>query len=106
MHGVVERGADEIVHGRVDDDEFLGAIFLGIEHAHEHHARGGDERAAGLQEQMTSERAKNRGDRLGIIDGRERLLVGVADAEAAAEIEVVQLDAGIAPVRDSSEPCA
>ena len=50
--GVVERGADEIVHGGVGDDEGLAAVFLYVEDASEEGSGLGYDEAAGFEEQV------------------------------------------------------
>ncbi len=50
--GLVEGGADEVVHGGVGDDEVLGTVLLGVEDTGEECAGLGDEEAAGLEEQV------------------------------------------------------
>ena len=94
MHGIVEGRANEIVHGRIHNDESLAAIRFGVQHAHQQHACRGDDGTAGLEQQVAAERAENAGDRLGVIGRGEGLLVRVAHAEAAAEIEIAKRDAG------------
>src|SRR5712664_2436624 len=44
---------------------------------------------------MTSQGPENAGDRSCVIAGRKRLFIGIAHAEAAAEIKIAQLDSGI-----------
>ena len=58
---LVERGTDEVVHGRVGDDEGLFTVVLDVEHAGEQRAGLGDEEAAGLDEQAAFEAARARG---------------------------------------------
>ncbi len=48
VDGLVERGADEVVHGGVHDDENFVAIAFDVENAREQNARGADDGAAGL----------------------------------------------------------
>ena len=50
--GVVERGADEVVHGGVGDDEGFGAVLLDVEDAGEEGSGLGDDEAAGFEEEM------------------------------------------------------
>ena len=52
MVRLIERGTNQIVHGRVRDDELLLAVLLGIEHTRYQCARLPDEETAGLDEQM------------------------------------------------------
>ena len=54
--GLVERGADEVVHAGVGDDEGLGAVLLDVKDAGEQAAGLGDDEAAGLEEQAASSR--------------------------------------------------
>ncbi len=50
--GVVERGADEVVHGGVGDDEGFAAVFLDVEDSGEEGSGLGDDEAAGFEEEM------------------------------------------------------
>ncbi len=52
MVGVVERGADEVVHAGVGDDEGFGAVLFDVEDAGEERAGLGDDEAAGFEEEM------------------------------------------------------
>ena len=57
VHGVVQRGADKIVHRRRPRYKLLAAVSLGVEHARQQHASRRDHRSARLQQQLTAERA-------------------------------------------------
>ena len=88
MDGLIKRGADEIVHGGVHNDENFAAISLDVQDAREQHARGADDGAARLEQQATSERANVREESAGVgveIGGN---FARVADAEAAAQIQI------------------
>ena len=50
--GVVERGADEIVHSSVSNDEGFGAVLFDDEDAGEECAGLSDDEAAGFEEEM------------------------------------------------------
>ena len=47
---LIERGADQIVHGGVHDHELPFAVALAIEHARQQHARFGHDGAARLDQ--------------------------------------------------------
>ena len=98
--GLVHRRAGQVVHRRVDDAEVFPFIAgsAGLEHQHlgQQHAGIADQRAAGLQQQLTVAVA-TRGDAGQQLAhqhvGGRRLLVGVGDAQAAAQVDVVDRDA-------------
>jgi hypothetical protein len=104
--GLVHRRAHQVVHRRVDDAEVLRA-GLEVQHLGQQHAGIADQRAAGLEQQLAvavaarvdALRAAGRPARR-----RRRRLVGVGDAQAAAEVEVVRWDAAAstASTRSSS----
>ncbi len=50
--GLVERGADEVVHAGVGDDEGFGAVLFDDEDAGEEGSGLGDDEAAGFQEEV------------------------------------------------------
>src|ERR1700686_5284909 len=93
MRGVVEDWADEIVHGGVDDDEGFFRIELGVDDDGEQDACRGDDGAAGFEEQTHAQRANDSGNHARVCGARDWFFVGVADAEAAAEIEIAEDDA-------------
>lgn len=72
--GVVERGAEEIVHARVDDDEGLGLAMLQIDHARDQHAGVADDEAARLQHQLAVQGAEMVPRDLGVTLGVAGLL--------------------------------
>ena len=88
VYGLVQRGADEIVHGGVHDYENLVAIALDVLNAHEQDACGACDGAAGFEQQATSERADVREDGAGVGVEVGRTFAGVADAYAASQIEI------------------
>ena len=53
---VIERGADQVVHGGVHDDEFAFAVGFAIQHARQQHARFGDNGAARLDQNLEAVR--------------------------------------------------
>ena len=55
---LVERGADQVVHGGVGDHEGLFAVALHVEHARHQRPGLGDEKAARLDEQAAVETAE------------------------------------------------
>ncbi len=100
MDGAVEGGAEEIVHGGVHDNEVFAAIALGVEDAGEQHAGGADESATGFEKETAAERADERGEGAGVGVECGGAFAGVADAEAAAEVEIVECDAGAGELAD------
>ncbi len=101
MVRVVVTRPHEIGHSRVDDDVFLAARVLAVQHAREQYARVRDEVTPWLTQQAESRRPDRRDDRLGEGLRRGRLLVVIAHAEAAADVERLQrTDAGGADCGD------
>ena len=62
----VERWANEVVHGCVDNQEALAVVFLPINHTRQEHARGADDGATGLEEEVDVELAQGREDGIGV----------------------------------------
>src|SRR5688572_851499 len=97
---LIERRTDEIVHGGVDHEE----AGLEVLDAGDEHARVADERAARVEDQRPgalAERLEHAAD-----ECRRRLLrlVLVADADAAADIDVLEPDArGLEPVHEREQ---
>ena len=91
--GFVQRGADQIVHRGVDDDEVLGLARLHIDDAGNQNAGIADDHPPGLEHQRAAEIMRHPLDHRGIgRRQRRRFAVGViGDAEAAAEIDVLDL---------------
>ena len=89
--GFVQRGADQIVHRGVDDDEVLGLAGLHIDDAGNENAGIADDHPPGLEHQRAAEIMRHPLDHRGI--GRRqwrRFAVGViGDAEPAAEIDML-----------------
>ncbi len=94
--GLVEGGADEVVHAGVGDDEGLGAVLFHVEDGGEEGAGLGYEEAARLEEEMEAEGLGGGDDLRGVrgyggggVEGG----VVVLDAEAAAGVDVGEGDA-------------
>ena len=104
--GLVHRRAHQVVHRRVDDAEVLLAAGLAVQHLGQQHAGVADQRAAGLEQHLAmAVAAARRCARSRLRDQRRRPRAAVSsvvgDAQAAAEVEVVQPDAA-APRRAST----
>src|SRR6185503_18666841 len=98
---LIERRADEIVHGGVDHEEARLAVL----DAGDEHAGVADDRAARIEDQRV--RALAEGGEDPADERRRRLLrlVLVADADAAADVDVLQANAArFEPVHESEEP--
>src|SRR5581483_5945814 len=103
MMRTVERGTDEVVHRRVRDDKALGAVLLGVEHPRNNSAGLRDEEAAGLEQQVHTKAVKRRTDGARVLGNAFSGIewrAAVLDAEAAAGIEVLDIDAVGAQVFD------
>ena len=91
MEGVVERRPDQVVHRRVDDQEVLRVAFLHEDHFRDEDAGIADDQPARLEHHLQAEL----GDVLahdfgiGIGQGRRAVVDAVGDAEATAEIDMV-----------------
>src|SRR6185312_5762850 len=90
---VVERRAHEVVHRRVDDGEAALAAAFQVFDAGDQDAGVRDQRAAGLEEQRVSSLADSTAHRRRIVGGRDRNLVAIAHADAAAQVDVRQRNA-------------
>ena len=90
MSGAVENRANQIVHRRVHHHESLLVIFLHVENAREQHAGRANERPTGLDQQAATERPDDFGERPRVRSRRERGFVRIADAEAAADVNVFE----------------
>ena len=78
---------------RVDHGEVALGAMLEIFHARKQHAGIADQRASRLQQDVlapSTQRVQQCGD---VAIRRRRLLVLIADAQAATEIEMLELDA-------------
>ncbi len=83
--GLVESGADQIIHRAVDHDKQLRSIAFGEQNARQKNARFGHDRAARFQQQSEVEILKHRSQTLGKISNAGGALVRmIGDAEAAA----------------------
>ena len=92
MNCPVESRAHQIVHCRVDHHERLAAILLHVKNPCEQHTGGTDNRTARLQQKMQTQWAYSSRDHPRIRLARRNFFVGVAHAQAAAEIQVLQRD--------------
>ena len=87
---VVERGTEEVVHRRIDDREVALAAGLEVQDARQQHARIADQEPARLEQELVlgarrapaARRARRRTGSIGF-------LVAVADAEPAAQVDVI-----------------
>jgi hypothetical protein len=103
--GVVEGGADEVVHGGVGDDEGLAAVFLDVEDAGEKCAGLGYDEAAWFEEQVggfVGETFVEGGSVLFYLPGGVEGAGSVVDAEAAAGVDVADVVAVLAQVGDEA----
>src|SRR5262249_44763159 len=94
--GVVERRPDEVVHGRVHDDEALGLGRLAVEHPRQEDAGVAHDRSPWLDDHGDAELARQRYQYARVVFVAGRLLVTVADAETTAQIEIADRDATLA----------
>ena len=85
--GVVVTGAHEIRHPRVHDYEILASRVLAIQHPREQHAGVRHQVAAGLAHQRQPRLLEQRRHRIRERLGAGRLLVVVADAQPAPDVQ-------------------
>ena len=104
MHGVVKRGAHEVVHGGIHYHKIFAAVLLGVEDAHQQHARGRDMERPGSSSRWQPSGRTMAATAFAYSLGSRRLLAPVAHAEAAAEIEITQVDAGLAEIANVAAP--
>ena len=93
MPGVVHGGAWQIVHGSVDDAEIFFRTVFEVEHFADAHTGVADERTARLQHDFAlphAARIHARQHLLQQVVGSGRCLVAVGNAQAAAQVDVVQ----------------
>ena len=101
MVRLVERRADEVVHGGIHHDELLRRAALAVEDPREQHARLAHDGAAGLERQeqvpalhLGPNRRHERSDLRGKLSGQ------VGHAQATAQIERADRDAALAQPLD------
>ena len=101
--GVVEGRTDQIVHGGVDDGEVLLDARLEVFDAGQKQACIAHQGAAGFEAQGLVATGEAVQQRLEVGAGGGRFFVPVADAEAAAQVDVVELDAFAAELVHQAE---
>ena len=92
---LVEHRANQVVHRSVNHDEALHVGFLVVQHARHQHARIADHHAARLRNYLETEPANRLQERHRVFRRRRRLFL-IRNPQAAAKVEVLQDDAGIA----------
>jgi len=102
--GIIERGAHEVVHRRIDDDERVGHSGLYADHTRQENASVGDNQPSWLEHQPGVPIASHSFDHCAIIGGarRRRLIRVVRHAEPATEVGDFDIMAGGAKLRDQS----
>ncbi len=112
MVGMVEGGADEVVHSCIRDDEGLGAVLFDDEDAGEESSSLRDDEAAGFEQEVSwlvGQSFGQGGSVLFDLMGRVEGAVTIVDAEASSGVDVADVVAVFAKVgdeaSDSSEGC-
>ena len=103
VEGFIHRGAHEIVHRGVHDEETLSGAALEVLHFGQEHAGVADHEAAGLQQNLKPERLKQGHERRAVSFRRERTRpggLGVPPSGAAAGESVFVDDADAATDRE------
>ena len=90
---VVERRAHELAHRGVDHREAPRLVALQVFDARHEHARWTGDRAARLEHHGEARGPEAAGEALAVGARVHRLLVAIADAEAAAQVEVLERQA-------------
>ena len=96
MDCAVQRGAQEIVHSGIHDNKAFAAVGFYVLDASEENAGVGDDRAARFEQKMDTQRLDRARNHTSVVNPGRRLLIGVAHAEAAAKIEIFQIDSQFA----------
>ena len=88
---VIECGADQVVHARIHDHEALVARALHVDHRRDQHARIARDQAAGLEDDLASQRVHvtPHHGRIGVRRGRGRVVVAIGNAQAPTEIKML-----------------
>ena len=88
--GFIERGADQVVHRGVDDDEILGFAVLHVDHAGDEDAGIADDHPPRFEHQRAAKIMRHPLDHLGIGVRRRRgfAIHVIGNAEPAAEIDM------------------
>ena len=93
MPRVVQRRPHQVVHRRVDDGEVARRAGLQHTHARQKHAGVPDQAPSRLEQQPLAPPAEQREDHRRVIFDRHRRLVAIADAETAADVDVLERNA-------------
>jgi len=93
--GTVQGGAGQVVHGRVHDNEIFFLATLGEEAFPHHDSRVSHQVPARFEQQMEPQILCFLGNGLAVFDRKRRGLVAVSNAEAAPQVEITEVDAGL-----------
>src|SRR6185503_18749531 len=93
MPGAIERGADEVIHRRIHHQETLRAARFYILYARQEHAGITEQRPARIEDHVVAARAERRDYASDEGRGRLRRCILVADADAPAHIDVLEVNA-------------
>src|SRR5208282_2620717 len=105
MRCVIESRANQVVHRRVHDHEALAAVFFYVQDARQQHARGADQAAPWLKQKPASRRPDDAREFTRVGSWLKRRFIRVANAQAAADVDVVEMNASDAEFADvRSEP--
>ena len=98
--GLVEHRTNQVVHCAVDNDKALHVGFFIVEHARHQHARVANHHASRLGDYLEPEVLDWLQERVRVLRRRRRLLL-IRDAEAAAEVEILERDSRAAQPPDN-----
>ena len=90
--GLIEGRAHQVVHGGIDDDEVFVAVLFDEFHTGQQCARIADQAAAGFQNQFQAAAAQEFLHGCGIGGQIGCFFVLIDDADAAAQVDVLQTD--------------
>src|SRR5260221_2634361 len=88
---VVVGWPQQIIHSRVDDDEFLAAAALSVKHASQQNSRIANEKTAGLENELETRWLDEFLDRCSESLDVDWMLRVVGDGEPAADVEIFEL---------------
>ena len=100
---IIERWTDQIVHCRVDNHESPVFAALHVDDAGDENARIADDEAARFEDETTAQMTGSSADDVGVAVGVVGIRVfagAIGDAEAAAEIDVIDRMAVRAQIGD------
>src|SRR2546423_5361434 len=91
MPGVVKCRPEQVIHGCIHDRKVAQWGRLQVAHACQEHPRIADQKAPRLEQELEWSAAEQAADRQRILMRIDGFLVAVADPDAAAEVDMLEL---------------